>query len=189
MIAIRIFIVILTACFVFAACRSPETTANSSANAAAHTNSNANSANMVAIDAPAVSNSAMPTNGSPLLQGGKFDELRKSGVNGQIDPKAAIKSSSRPAPDDSEFSASLTDIGHELRTFHNHPQIIKAEKLIMPKSQVIKIYLRGGRVVEVPGEKIPNMLTALAVDFLVAAGVTPQQPKPTAATSEKKTKY
>jgi hypothetical protein len=188
MTQVRVFIIFLLACFVLAACKSSATTGNSPANTAANVTANANSANMVATTAPQISNSAMPTNGSPLMQNGKFDDLRKNGANGPIDPKAAAKGNARPAPDNSEFSSSLTDIGRELRTFHNHPQIIKAEKLIMPKSQIIKIYLKGGRVVEVPGEKIPNMLTALAIDFLVAAGVQPLQPKTVAGDAKPKAK-
>lgn len=168
----RLFIIFLLVCFAFAACRSSATGGNSVANA--NVNASANSANMIAANAPQMSNAAMPTNGSPLMQNGKFDNAGKAGP---IDAKTAAKGATRPAPDNSDFSSSLTDIGRELRTFRDHPQLIKAEKLIAPKSQVIKVYLKGGRVVQIPGEKIPNMLTALAVDFLVAAGVQPEQPR------------
>ena len=100
----------------------------------------------------------------------KIDAMRSS--DGTV-PNPSLPSSvpTRPAPDNSEFSAVLTDMGRETRTFKDHPQLLKVEKLIEVKKQTIKIYLRGGKVIQLPGEKVPILATAPAAEILRAAGI------------------
>lgn len=82
--------------------------------------------------------------------------------------------SSMPAPDDSTFSAELTDIAREVRTFKSHPQLLKVEKTIEPgKQPVIKVFLRGGKIVTLPGDKITNLASVPASSILSAAGINP----------------
>ncbi|MEP7149755.1 MAG: hypothetical protein ABI857_12825, partial [Acidobacteriota bacterium] len=94
----------------------------------------------------------------------------------------------RPAPDNSTFTSYLTDVGHEIRTFKNHPQLLKVEKRTESSgTQTLKIFLRNGNVVNLPGEKIPALSTASAATIAVVAGIPPppvRQPAP--GTSETK---
>lgn len=84
-----------------------------------------------------------------------------------------IKSTAVGAPDDSEFTMQLTDVGLETRTFKNHPQLIKVEKTITTKEQIVKVYLKDGRVIRIPTEKVSSMRMDAPATFLNAAGVKP----------------
>jgi hypothetical protein len=86
-------------------------------------------------------------------------------------PAARPFQEGRPAPDDSTFTSTLTDVGRETRTFHKHPQLLKVEKVIEIGKQSIKVYLRNGSVIDLPGEKIPNLSTIPASEILRMAGV------------------
>jgi hypothetical protein len=50
---------------------------------------------------------------------------------------------------------------------------VKVEKFISPKAQSIKVHLKNGKVVDLPGEKIPQLATASAATILQAAGIQP----------------
>ncbi|MEO8042801.1 MAG: hypothetical protein ABI646_09345, partial [Acidobacteriota bacterium] len=88
----------------------------------------------------------------------------------------------KPAPDNSTFTSYLTDAGYEIRTFKTHPQILKVEKRTSNDgSQTIKVFLRNGRIVQLPGKTIPFLASAPAEVIAGAAGVLqspPQQPAP-----------
>ena len=102
------------------------------------------------------------------------------------DPGLPSAVPTRPAPDNSEFSAVLTDVGRETRTFKDHPQLLKVEKLIEVKKQTIKIYLRNGKVIQLPGEKVPILATAPAADILRAAGIQTPSSAPRSTSSDSK---
>ncbi len=99
--------------------------------------------------------------------------------------KNLTKPMSLPAPDDSEYTSQLTDVGLEVRTFKKHPQLLKVEKTITPTEQKVKVYLKDGRVIDVPTAKINSMRTDPASVFLAAAGIGQSAPP---ASSKDRTK-
>jgi hypothetical protein len=95
----------------------------------------------------------------------------------------------RPAPDNSTFTSYLTDAGYEIRTFNNHPLLLKVVKRTANDgSQTIKVFLRNGKIVELPGATIPLVASAPAEVIAGAAGIQPASPKQpaTASTGAKK---
>lgn len=105
----------------------------------------------------------------------KFDKMRRA--DGEPVDNAKVEAmalkNARPAPDNSTFVAFLTDAGYEIRIFKSHPQLVRVEKRVASDSQTIKVFLRGGRVVELPGNSISMLATASANTILLAAGVQP----------------
>ncbi|MEO8648392.1 MAG: hypothetical protein ABI539_04420, partial [Acidobacteriota bacterium] len=77
------------------------------------------------------------------------------------------------APDNSVFTAVLTDVATEIRTFKDHPQLLKVEKQTGTDWSRIKVFLKDGRVIELAGDKINSLGTASAASILAAAGVSP----------------
>ena len=121
----------------------------------------------------------------------KMDALRSDSApvdNAKIE--AMARKNARPAPDNSTFVSFLTDAGYEIRTFKNHPQLLRVEKKVATDSQTLKVFLRSGRVVELPGNSISTLATASADAILAAAGVqqnpVPQKAAPAGAPAAKK---
>jgi len=100
--------------------------------------------------------------------------------------EAELRKSTRPAAEDSEFGVVLTDVVFERRTFKRHPQLLKIEKITSGEKKTINVYLKDGRIVEVPGEKINSISTAGSAGILKAAGVDVPAPvrKPGSKASE-----
>ena len=121
----------------------------------------------------------------------KMEAMRKEAEN-STEPKADIetllKRSARPAPEDSEFAAALTDIVFERRTFKAHPQLLKVEKITKGEKKTVKVYLVDGKVIELPGESVPFISTAPSSAILQAAGLSERSPaakKPNAKTENR----
>lgn len=77
------------------------------------------------------------------------------------------------APDDSYFYTELTDVAIETRVFRSHPHLAKVERINDGKNQAIKVYLKSGGVVELPGGAIKSIASARAAEILTAAGIKP----------------
>jgi len=77
------------------------------------------------------------------------------------------------APDNSEISSEMNNnVPTEIRTFKDNSMLIKMERIFVDvKNPQIKVYLKNGKVVNVPPGKISNPATASADDILSAAGV------------------
>lgn len=84
-----------------------------------------------------------------------------------------------PAPDNSEISSIMNNnVPTEVRTFKNNPMLVKMERIFVDvKNPQIKVYLKDGKVVNVPSGKISNPATASADEILSAAGVV-RKPAP-----------
>ncbi len=180
----------LAGIFIMSACSSsaedkpaklPATSSGNSANAntvevangmqvipAAPADANSVNANIASSDAP------MP---AANRLDGRLKELRGSGEPlSEKEAAAVAMKHARPAPENSTFASYLTDAGYEIRTFKNHPQLLKVEKKVMAgNKQSAKVFLRDGSVIDVPGEKIPILSTASSSFILNQAGVQPQQ--------------
>jgi hypothetical protein len=136
----------------------------------------AGDANVTSSDAP------MPGVLSPQMQN-RFDKAQKNGVPSgpPVDAAALAMKLARPAPDNSTFTSYLTDAGYEIRTFKDHPQLKKVEKKTTNDGTVsIKVYLRNGKVIDLPGQAIPNLSSIPAILIMDAAGL-PSSPPTTAA--------
>lgn len=81
-----------------------------------------------------------------------------------------------PAPDNSEISSTMNNsVPTEIRTFKNNPMLVKMERIFVDvKNPQIKVYLKNGKVVNVPPGKISNPATASADEILSAAGIAPK---------------
>lgn len=127
--------------------------------------------------APANGNTQVIVPQPPLGDGNQntsVDALGKPGLQKKLASNSAGPvpvQAGRPAPDDSTFTSILTDVGRETRTFRKHPQLLKVEKVIEIGKQSIKVYLKDGRVIDLPGEKIPNLSIIPASEILQIAGV------------------
>jgi hypothetical protein len=114
---------------------------------------------------------------------------KKSGGT-TADALEIARKNAQPAPDNSTFFSFLSDAGYEIRTFNNHPQILKVEKKTTNEGKTTaKIFLRGGKVVEIDGNRFQPLSTAPANLILSLAGVEPKQPSaPAGVPAEKKPK-
>lgn len=119
------------------------------------------------VNAPSVAN-------SQIEMANTQRDLNANGENAAVSGNP--KPLTQPAPEDSEFVMTLTDVGTETRTFKSHPQLDKIVKTIKPGNSSIKIHLKNGKVVNVAGDKIPSVKTASTVDILAAAGIKPPAP-------------
>lgn len=152
----------------FAGCSSQGSVANQASNSVPAQNSTAAAAtNSQTENAPHV------VDVNPNAFNGTPDPNQKVT---RIDPKNDKTTSGiygRPAPDNSTFNATMDAKGTpiEIRTFNKDPYIIKVERIFTTPKKTMKIYLKSGRVVEVPEEKLPNFAAATPGDILVAAGV------------------
>ncbi len=120
-------------------------------------------------------------------------------TNGNVNAQTAVKNpvnnkdnnyNGRPAPDDSTFQSSMNAKGQfvETRTFKNHPQLAKVERVFLtPKDKKIYVYMTNGKVVEVADDKLPTFQATVPGTILQAAGVQLNQPAPESKNSEKKT--
>ena len=120
---------------------------------------------------------------------GRIQAMRNQGSTGpHVDPEKVALQNAQPAPDNSTFTSYLTDAGYEIRTFKSHPQLLKVEKkTVADGSQSLKIFLRDGRVIEMPGQRITVLATATAAYILETAGIKPaQQQQPQSGTAPSK---
>lgn len=139
--------------------------------------------------APAASSDALADPGNRMQA--KLDDLRKSaGSAGTVDAATLAKQNARPAPDNSTFTSYLTDAGYEIRTFKSHPQLLRVErKVAADGKQTVKVFLRNGKVVDLPGQSLSPLATVSADSIMQAAGVQvppaqPSGPVPTKKSGE-----
>ncbi|MBK9152925.1 MAG: hypothetical protein IPM25_01680 [Chloracidobacterium sp.] len=79
--------------------------------------------------------------------------------------------SSRPAPENSEFSVALTDILFERRTFRDHPVIAKVEKVTRSGKSTVTLFAKDGRQIVIPDDAIGSLSTVSTQVILRAAGI------------------
>jgi len=98
------------------------------------------------------------------------------------------KPMSYPAPDNSEITSTMNNkVPIETRTFKNNPMLVKVERIFVKdvKHPQIKVYLKDGKVLEVPSGRIENSATASANEILSAVGLVL---KPALPVNSEKTK-
>lgn len=104
------------------------------------------------------------------IRGRKMDRLRGP-MGAQSGTTSPPKPTTYPAPDNSVYTVVLTDAAVETRTFKSHPQLVRVEKRSDGKQSSIKVFLKDGRLIDLPGERIEALSTAPASAILAAAGL------------------
>jgi hypothetical protein len=128
-------------------------------------------------------NSNTEANVQPVVIQGDNTNVPANTANVQvITPTKMTTNPGRPASDNSEIFTELKDVPIETRVFKDHPQVVKVVKAGNPGKATIKIYLKGGKVVDVPGDKFPNLSAETAASIVAAAGIkapaVPQSKRP-----------
>lgn len=81
----------------------------------------------------------------------------------------------RQAPDDSVITAEIASQGDlvETRVFKNHDMVAKVERILPPSrtsSGSVRVFLKNGKVYEVPASKLKNALSGTPDDIIRAVG-------------------
>lgn len=100
-------------------------------------------------------------------------------TNGPADPNFKGKPMEMPAAYNSTMSTTMNKDGKflETRAFKDDPQILKLER--MQELKTFKLYLKNGKVIELPYEKAENLfLQGSPSDLLLAAGIKPAATPP-----------
>ena len=169
------FLIIAILC-VFSACSS-------------NTNQNPNSAKGAAVNSNAANaNSLAATNSNPpgMQPYGGVQNLNPNAFNATNDNLKVIPIQkkvgelpygSRNAPDDSVITtASRGREFIETRSFKNHAVLNKVEKILDGDTTKYKVYLKSGKVLDAPAEKMTNFTAMAPVNILSAAGIEPKTP-------------
>jgi hypothetical protein len=144
---------------------------------------------------PANANTVAATNANPPAEMQLYNGARnidQNAFNATNDNRRVIKYEpkkdelplgTRIAPDDS----TLTTVSRgkdfvETRTFRSHPTLAKVEKIMDGKTTKYKVYLKNGKVVEAPSEKLENMPALSPENILDAIGMLPK-PQPDQSTT------
>ncbi|MBX3290160.1 MAG: hypothetical protein KF855_12525 [Acidobacteria bacterium] len=77
----------------------------------------------------------------------------------------------QPAPDNSEYFITLTDVARETRRFKSHSVLDRVEKESDGKNVKITAFLKDGKKVSIDPGRISNFPKATAAQFLGAAGI------------------
>lgn len=185
----KYFVFILAIIAVFSGCSSGVAT-NATTNGANPVAPNSNPANANAVSAANSNPSGMqPYNGAQNINPNAFNATNDNLKVTQTQPKKdEMPYGSRTAPDDSFIvSGSRGKDFLETRTFKNHPVLAKVEKIMDGKTIKYKVYLKSGKVVDAPADKMTNMEALAPNNILDAIGMLPKpQTNPQAKTEEKK---
>jgi len=180
-------LIIAVLAFLSGCSSNPETNAvNGGANPPA-ANVNAANANTVAATNTQPSGEILPYNGVQNLNPNAFNA---SGDNLKVVPykpkPGELPYGTRTAPDDSVVSTNSRGQDFvETRTFKNHPTLAKVEKIMDGKTTNYKVFLKNGKVVDAPADKMSNFAAMSPVTILAAIGIEPSVPA-AANTSRKK---
>lgn len=151
----------------------PADQANLGANPAA--NSNPSNANTVAATNAKPASELQPYNGVQNLNPNAFNATNDNLKVIPYQPKKGeMPYGTRTAPDDSIFSSGSRGKDFvETRTFKNHPILSKVEKIMDGKTSKYKVYLKGGKIVEAPADKLTNFAAMAPNSILEAIGMKP----------------
>lgn len=139
--------------------------------------SNSADANTVAATNTNPPAALQPYNGMQNLDPNAFNATNDNRKVIKYEPKKdELPFGTRIAPDDSTLSTGSRGKEFvETRVFRSHPELAKVEKIMDGKTTRYKVYLKNGKVVEAPAEKLENMAALAPANILEAIGI---QPKP-----------
>lgn len=113
----------------------------------------------------------------------KLEARRKAAADTSAprpDIEAILQRSTRPAPENSEFSVALTNIVVERRRFLNHPVLAAIEKVTDGGKSTIKVVTTDGRTIDLPGSAIEKLSVASSISILRSAGLDGASARPSA---------
>ena len=184
----KYFVFIIAILVVFSGCASSGGGTNSVANGTNPAAPNTNPANANAVAAT----NSNPTGMQPYSENINPNAFNASNSNLKVikyEPKKdELPYGSRIAPDDSVISSGSrgTDFV-ETRTFRNHVVLAKVERIMDGKTEKFKVYLKNGKVVDAPADKMNNMQSMAPGNILDAIGMMPKpQTDPQTKPEEKK---
>jgi hypothetical protein len=130
----------------------------------------------------------VPYNGVQNLNANAFNAANSNIKVVPYQPKKdEMPYGSRLAPDDSYItSGSRGNDFFETRIFKSDPVLAKVEKIMDGKTTKYKVYLKNGKVLDAPAEKMSNMDALAPASILDAVGMTPKPPPATAPNPEEK---
>jgi len=174
----KYFVFILTILSVFSACSTNAPT-NATTNAA-NTSANTNTVAMTNSSPSAMTAYNGVQNVNPNAFNATNDNLKTVPYQPKKDE---MPYGSRPAPDDSVISSGSRGKDFlETRTFKSHALLSKVEKIMDGKTTKYKVYLKNGKVVDAPADKMENFAAMAPESILDVIGMLP---KPQPATEEK----
>ncbi len=103
----------------------------------------------------------------------RIEKMRANSANAPVSPTAGV--SSRPGPEDSVIFTELKDVARETRIFKKHPLLAKVEKTHDGKTIAVKVFLRDGRIIDVPAASVVYLDQMPASTILQVAGVPQTQ--------------
>ena len=169
---------------IFSACSAnTEQTANG-ANSPAPSMNQANANALAATNSNSPPPPLQPYNGAQNFNPAAFNATNDNLKVVRVEPKKdELPYGSRSAPDDSVLSSSSRGKDFvETRTFKNHAVLEKVEKIMDGKTEKYKVYLKNGKVLDAPAEKMTNFSVTSPEGILAAVGMLP---KPAANTAGK----
>ena len=173
----KYFVFILLIATALSACSAGSENSANSAAVQNPSNSDAANANSVAATNPAPQ--MIPYNGSQNVNPNAFNASNDNLKTVKTEPKPdELPYGSRKAPDDSVItSESRGKLFVETRVFKSDPVLQKVEKIMDGKTNKYKIYLKNGKVVDVPESKMDNYAVMAPGNFLEILGMNPK-PQP-----------
>ncbi len=178
----KYFVLIITILVVFNACSSSEEnkTATNGANS-----ENANSSAAINANPPGMQPYSGLQNVNPNAFNASNDNLKITKV---VPKKDEMPYGSRTAPDNSTItSGSRGKDFFEARTFNSHPVLAKVEKIMDGKTTKYKVYLKNGKVLDAPEDKMSNYAAMAPDNILDIIGLLPKpQTSPQTKPEEKK---
>ncbi|MFL6468969.1 MAG: hypothetical protein ACJ72Z_13510 [Pyrinomonadaceae bacterium] len=142
---------------------------NAGRNANAVPQSYTNNNGAVNSEAEILANANVDTAANRLRN--RVEEMRAAAAN-NVTTKP-VPTNARPAAEDSTITTQLTDVARETRVWKKHPLLAKVEKIYDGKGASIKVYLKDGRVIDLPGTAIAQLDQVASATVLTLAGVTP----------------
>ncbi|MBX3300336.1 MAG: hypothetical protein KF736_12830 [Acidobacteria bacterium] len=125
-------------------------------------------------------NAPMPSIDTPGTGGIGQQAGRRQIVEGPPLPPGT-KTPVMPAPENSEVQTTMGKDGSfiETRTFKDHKYLIKAVRTVNGRNESVVVYLKNGRSVKIPSDKIPSVVTVPSILLTDLAGVKQPPPPPT----------
>jgi hypothetical protein len=160
----------------------PETNspANGGANPALVSGSNTNpaNANTAAATNADPTGAVVPYNGVQNLNPNAFNAASDNLKVIPYKPKdGELPYGSRNAPDESVVSTTSRGKDFvETRTFKNHPQLAKVEKITDGKDTKYKVFLKNGKILDAPADKMGNFTALAPNSILEVVGIQPKLP-------------
>jgi hypothetical protein len=169
------FFIIFAVVFFTSSCSSNETTTTEKGD---FSNSQTNVNNSVAVNQN--QSTLVPYNGVNNMDSNAFNSNNASikQVNRSVNNNQSPIQ--RTAPDNSTVFVTMDKSGNpiETRTFTNHQVLIKVERISIGKDVKYKVYLKNGKVVEAPVDKMENFTALHPNNILAAIGLPPPTPRP-----------